>query len=45
MTQQLHDLSGAPVTVRLDEARPISAYTANLADGTLKRPRFDAASL
>jgi uncharacterized protein len=34
MTQQLDDNTGAPVTVRFDEARPIGAYTANLVDGT-----------
>lgn len=31
--QQLHDKTGAPVTVRLDADRPISAYTVSLADG------------
>jgi predicted GNAT family acetyltransferase len=34
MTQELHDNTGAPVTFRLDEARPISAYTVSLADGS-----------
>ena len=33
MTQELNDSTGAPVTVRLDEARPISSFTVNLADG------------
>lgn len=34
MTQQLHDTTGTPVTVRLDEARPIGTYAASLIDGT-----------
>jgi predicted GNAT family acetyltransferase len=34
MTQQLDDRTGAPVTVRVDETRPIGIYTANLADGS-----------
>jgi uncharacterized protein len=35
MTSELSDKTGAPVTIRLDESRPISAYTVHLADGTL----------
>lgn len=35
MTAELSDKTGAPVTIRLDESRPISAYTVHLADGTL----------
>jgi predicted GNAT family acetyltransferase len=35
MTPELKDRTGAPVTIRLDESRPISAYTVHLADGTL----------
>ena len=35
MTPELSDKTGAPVTIRLDESRPISAYTVHLADGTL----------
>lgn len=35
MTPELNDKTGAPVTIRLDESRPISAYTVHLADGTL----------
>ena len=31
----LHDSTGAPVTIRLDESRPIGAYTVHLDDGTL----------
>lgn len=31
MTQQLHDNTGAHVTVAIDTARPIGAYTVNLA--------------
>ncbi|WP_193043596.1 GNAT family N-acetyltransferase [Mycolicibacterium baixiangningiae] len=34
MTQQLNDNTGARVTVNLDEAQPISAYTVSLADGS-----------
>lgn len=34
MTAELSDKTGAPVTIRLDESRPISAYTVHLADGT-----------
>lgn len=34
MTQALTDNTGAPVTVRLDDARPIGTYTANLAEGS-----------
>lgn len=33
MTQQPYDSTGAPVTVTLDESRPISAYTVNSVDG------------
>ena len=32
--QQFHDSTGAPVSVEIDTARPISAYTVSLADGT-----------
>ena len=35
MISELNDKTGAPVTIRLDESRPISAYTVHLADGTL----------
>jgi len=35
MTTELNDKTGAPVTIALDEHRPISAYTVHLADGTL----------
>lgn len=35
MTSALSDKTGAPVTIRLDEGRPISSYTVHLADGTL----------
>ena len=35
MTTALHDKTGAPVTITLDEHRPISAYTVHLADGAL----------
>lgn len=35
MTTQLNDKTGAPATIRLDESRPIGAYTVHLADGTL----------
>lgn len=35
MTTQLNDNTGAPATIRLDEAHPMSAYTVHLADGTL----------
>lgn len=31
----LNDRTGAPVTIRLDESRPIGAYTVHLDDGTL----------
>jgi uncharacterized protein len=34
VTQQLDDRTGAPVTVRSDEGRPIGIYTANLAEGS-----------
>lgn len=34
MTQELHDNTGAPVTVRLSKTRPIGAYTVHLAEGT-----------
>lgn len=34
MMQQLHDKTGAPVTITLDTDRPISAYTVTSADGT-----------
>lgn len=34
MTQQLEDKTGAPVTVRFEEAHPVGSYTAYLADGT-----------
>lgn len=34
MALQLKDDTGAPVTVRLDETRPIGTYTVNLADGS-----------
>lgn len=34
MTQQLDDRTGAPVTVRFDEAHPTGIYTVNLADGS-----------
>ena len=33
MNQELNDSTGAPVTFRLDESRPVSAYTVSLADG------------
>ncbi|WP_193047824.1 GNAT family N-acetyltransferase [Mycolicibacterium baixiangningiae] len=33
-TQQFNDNSGARVTVSLDEAQPISAYTVSLTDGS-----------
>ena len=35
MTTALNDKTGAPVTITLDESRPISAYTVHLADGTV----------
>lgn len=35
MTPELTDKTGSPVTIRLDESRPIGAYTVHLADGTL----------
>lgn len=35
MIDDLHDRTGAAVTVRIDEARPISAFTLSLADGSL----------
>lgn len=35
MSAVLEDKTGAPVTIRLDERRAISAYTVHLADGTL----------
>ena len=35
MSAELNDKTGAPVTIRLDESRAISAYTVHLADGTL----------
>lgn len=35
MTQELNDKTGAPVTIRLDEVRPIGSYTVHLANGTL----------
>lgn len=34
MTQELHDNTGSPVTVRFNEARPIGTYTANLPEGS-----------
>lgn len=34
MTEELTDKTGAPVTISLDESRPIGAYTVHLADGT-----------
>ena len=34
MTQALYDNTGAPVTVRLSETRPIGSYSINLADGS-----------
>lgn len=34
MTAQLEDKTGAPVTIRLVESRPIGTYTLHLADGT-----------
>ncbi len=35
MTTQFTDNTGAPVTIRLNESRPVGAYTVHLADGTL----------
>ncbi len=35
MTTQLDDHTKPPATIRLDEARPVGAYTVHLADGTL----------
>jgi hypothetical protein len=32
MTRALYDNTGAPVTVRLSDSRPIGTYTANLAE-------------
>ncbi|GGM63499.1 hypothetical protein GCM10011608_55970 [Micromonospora sonchi] len=34
MIQNVHDNTGAPVSVRLSETRPIGTYTANLAEGS-----------
>ncbi|WP_182526544.1 GNAT family N-acetyltransferase [Nocardioides dongkuii] len=34
MTQQLHDNTGAPVTVRLERVLPIGTYAVRLADGS-----------
>jgi uncharacterized protein len=34
MNRELNDNTGAPVTFRLDDSRPISAYTVSLADGS-----------
>ena len=34
MTQEIHDNTGAPVTVRLSKTRPIGTYTVNLAEGS-----------
>ncbi len=35
MTHELTDKTGAPVTIGLDETRPVSAYTVIVDDGTL----------
>jgi uncharacterized protein len=34
MTTQLEDKTGAPVTIRLVESRPVGTYAVHLADGT-----------
>jgi hypothetical protein len=39
MTQALFDNTGAPVTVRLSETRPIGSYSINLASVTERTPR------
>lgn len=35
MTHQLEDHTGAPVTIRLDDAGPIGTFTVRLADGAV----------
>ncbi|WP_114423372.1 GNAT family N-acetyltransferase [Nocardioides houyundeii] len=35
MTQQIKDDTGAAVTIRLQDVRPVGTYTVNLADGSV----------